>query len=677
MRLPRPGRLRVGRAARISSVFSTVTTVVAPFVMDVTANQLSTLGQWVPWAVMAGGSVISVALWRLGNPRIVAAIHTALVRPLPHVDEPLGRDAAIAAVRDRATAHGLVVVHGPGGIGTSSVAIRAARDLVLGETDQRYVDLRGVPADDTTSAVIHVLRALGLEIRGSEATAARMVARELAGSRRVLLIDNVAGDRLVAWAAHPLPGASIIVAGDLQVDELRDAAEVPVTGLGVDDALALLRRQDTAPPPRGLSWMRELLRPVPRHTIDARIKADPKEAERLAATYLQFPRMAIQVGRWLARNPQVSIAQLLHDLDSGDVVSELRRILEEMVAGASPGARQLLALLTAVPAVEYPDTAVAALADLTPEQAGERLAELGERFLVYRTSSGTRISPQGANLARPAQPRAVAKARTRLLAHYAALAAANAGLLDGEQYDEGARWLAANDVTLQALLSIPSSRRAVRHLGTIADALDVWFTRDRRRDKRREVADLMLTRAHESGDTPAEATALVRLAVIERRRRNIGEARRLLGTADALGHGRPSWLPQLRTGWALLHEATGDLDGAGRELLRVQQARPQRDLEGRMTDLINLGAIDIHTERYGSAVDRLNEAVRLAQRAASTGGLAHARELTGIAECAQGRVDAANAAWNEAAALYAAIGDEAGRARCHRHKVICAGASTG
>ena len=65
MRLPRPGRRRIGRAARISSVFSTVTTVVVPFVMDVTANQLTTLGRWVPWAVMAGGAAISITLMAL------------------------------------------------------------------------------------------------------------------------------------------------------------------------------------------------------------------------------------------------------------------------------------------------------------------------------------------------------------------------------------------------------------------------------------------------------------------------------------------------------------------------------------------------------------------------------------------------------------------------------------
>ncbi len=674
MRLPRPGRRRIGQAAGISSMVSAATTIVVSIVIDTLSNQLSTLGRWASWPVIAVGAVISVTLWLLGNrSRGVAPPGPPLIRPLPHVDVPLARDAVIAAVCERAAAHGLVVVHGPSGIGTSSVAICAARDLVPGETEQRYVDLRGVPADDGTAAMIRVLRALGREIRGSAASAARTLADELRDSRRVLLIDNVAGSRQVDWIARPVPGAYIVIAGDLRAEELPDAADVPVTGLGVDDALALLRLQDATPPRRRFERMLDLLRPLPRHTIDARIKADPKEAERLAVAYLQFPRPAIQVGRWLARNPQVRIAQLLHDLESGDVVAELRRIVEEMVAGASPGARQLLALLAEVPEAEYPDTAVAALADVTPEQAGKWLAELGERFLVYRTSSGARISPQGANLARAAPPRAVGKARIRLAAHYATLAAANAELLAGERYADGTRWFAANDVTLRALLGMASPpRRAVPHLWTIADALDVWFARERRRAERRQVADLMRARAQELGDVAAEATALIRLAAIERRRRNVGRARRLLGTADALGHGRPPWLPQLRTGWVLLHEATGDLEGADQELLRVQQERPQRDLEGRVTDLINLGAIDICTGRYPSAIDRLEEAARLARRAESPGGLAHARELAGIAECRQGRVDAAETAWSEAEGLYASIGDEEGQARCRRHRAVCA-----
>lgn len=666
----RPVR-RIGRAVQVSW-FAAVAGGILSFVLEVTANQLSVLGRWAPWAVMVGGSVLALALWTAQHVWAAdAPLEMPLARPLPHADELLGRDRTVEAVVERAVTHGVVMVQGPDGIGTSSVAIQAARQLVPAEPDQRYVDLRGVGPDDARSALLRVLRTLGLEARGSEARARRMVADRLRDSRTVLVIDNVTGVRQVAWLAEPVPGAFVIMAGEIRSGDLPGAAHVPVPGLDPEDALALLRRQDAEPRPRRLVRVLDRVLGAPRHTIDARIAAERDDAATLAARYLRHPRVAVQLGRWLARNPQVSIARLLRDLDGGGVVSELRKILGEMLAGASPGARQLLGLLVTVPEVEYTDAAIAALAGTSAERAGEQLAELGERFLVHRTSSGSRVARQAAQIADPVTVRAVAKARTRLLGHYASRAGVNAELLGGEQYAEGVRWFATHDVTLQALLDMPSPpRRAAPHLWAIADALEVWFTRDGRREERRDTATVMLARARELGDTDAEAIALVRLAAIERRRRSLGEARKLLGAADALAQGRVPWLPQLRTGWALWHEATYDSDAARNEILRCMRTRPQRDLEGRTIDLINLAAIDIRDDQHASAADLLDEAARLARRAGYIGGLAHARELSGIAECARGRYELAEAAWSEAYARYGEVGDKAGQARCLRHRTV-------
>jgi tetratricopeptide (TPR) repeat protein len=148
------------------------------------------------------------------------------------------------------------------------------------------------------------------------------------------------------------------------------------------------------------------------------------------------------------------------------------------------------------------------------------------------------------------------------------------------------------------------------------------------------------------------------MAAVARGRGRIDEAQHLLTEADALGHGRRPYSSQLRTEWAACHADNGDLDAARNDLRLAHQARPKRDREGRVIDLINIGAIEIMAERYDAAVGYLDRAAALAQEIGALSLQAYARELAGVALHRQNHHGAAEDAWSDAEILHRSIGDE-------------------
>jgi predicted negative regulator of RcsB-dependent stress response len=312
---------------------------------------------------------------------------------------------------------------------------------------------------------------------------------------------------------------------------------------------------------------------------------------------------------------------------------------------------------------------VAALGGISVEEADLHLAELSRRFVVHRSSSGSRVAGSAASLAEPVTPREAARVHTRLAAYYADLAGANAELLDGDHETDATRWFAIHDVTLLALLGVPKPpRRATAHLWEIGDALDRWFLREQRDRERTDVAEAMLARAIETGDGTAQAIAYIRMASAARSRGDVDEAQRLLAKAETLGRGRMPCFVQLKTEWAVCHADNGDLDAARNDLLLARRALPKRDREGRMINLIDLAGIEIKAERYDTAEDFLGRAVALAQEIGAVAYQAYARELTGIALYRQNHSGAAEDAWSDAEILYRSIGDETGRARCEEYR---------
>ena len=166
----------------------------------------------------------------LGDEEAIAAAEAALTkragtparpivtvpRQLPRPVDLVGRDALAAEVSwllrsEPGPAMPVVVISGPGGIGKTALALRAAHESSDRYPDgQLYVELRGTigGAVDTGEALAQFLRALGVP-RVPETTGERLAQyRTLLADRRVLVVlDDAATARRSATWCRPARGA--------------------------------------------------------------------------------------------------------------------------------------------------------------------------------------------------------------------------------------------------------------------------------------------------------------------------------------------------------------------------------------------------------------------------------------------------------------------------------------
>jgi hypothetical protein len=658
-----------------------IITFLGGFLTDVIANNVHVpVGIWLRglelyqhWALVVAAAgfagLVVYTVRRAWPERALSAKRgeAGLGTSFPPAPVLVGRDDEIREAT-QAARHGLVVAHGPSGMGSSAVAIAAAWNLSPEPSKQRYIDLRGQDPSRPESAgrtAIRVLRALGIHLGRSHDVkkAAKRLAETLQRTQVVVLLDNAENIEQISWVAHQIPGAHLVIAGHFPELELpeRDrpkrrfpdgVAHVRVGPLTPQAALRLLSRQGgestgaglTAPGAspasrarRRVSWPRAGLRRLMRYrrapnatqrrigprglmrrrralnTIQRRIGADPVSSQNLAA-YLTCPRVAILMGKWLAANPQVTLRAVWEDIQQSGGRSEengeLRYILQRLLDGASRGALDLMALLARAPASELSQAAVAAIAGIGLERTGDLLAELAGRSLVVWTRpSRCRISQGARLLAERVSPADLAESQVRLARYFSELATAYAEALGPghgrEEVNAAAEWLQIEDATLLQLLRISDpAGKAAPSLWQIASALDTWFAAEGRLDDRKTAAKALAAAAHSLSDPTAEAVAHLRLAAIERMRGDFTTAARRLDDADHLFG--PAGACQLDTARTVYYLTIGDLDAAQEHLVRSRQSRPRSDLVGQATDLINQAVLQIETDAVDAAGDTLN-----------------------------------------------------------------------
>jgi tetratricopeptide (TPR) repeat protein len=715
---------RVDRNRR--GMWISVIAIVGPFVLDflsnVFANYVHPTGAWfrhdsvlvvsaVVSALGAAGLVLFGRRWRAAQRSRTnggRATDTAeLVQPGRSFPPPaalVGRPGAVrSAVAERARRHRAVVVTGPAGIGASAVAVGAGWELAPTPDRQRYVDLRGSPRgpENQRRAVIRVLRVIGLRPGGAQdpRLAIATMADTLRGKEIVLVLDNAESAEQISWIADGVPGAYVIACGDIPERELPGGvARVRVPPLDSEAALKLLARQGDSErraavpdgsrrmpaPGRGRGWSRllpgrlagHLAEMLDRHrgsapnSVAERIAADPDAAVELARSYLGLPRVTIDMGRWLAANPQVRLAALVQDLRGTEPNSELTFIVRRQLDGTSADARRLLALLAAAPTAELPQAAIAALAGTGLDRTGDHLTELASRSLVeWSRPSRCRITPPARRLAEPPGRKALARSYARLAAYYARLAVARGeALQSGGLAQVAEEWLRAEDAAMLQLLSAQGPpARAATSLWPIADVLDIWFAREQRPEDRRAAAQAMADAADFLHHGTAGAVASLRLAAAAREEGDLATAGKNLERAQGLLRRGRALQSQLHAEWAVYLMTVGDLEAAWDHLLRCRDIRPPRDVRGRTADLINQAAVEL---RRGSAEDAhatLMAALALAEDAADHGGRAHAHELLGVMAWRTGQQKRAFREWTQALRLYEQAADVSGQARCLQH----------
>ena len=216
-----------------------------------TAGEPDTLLRALHFAIGSGDeeaieSAHSAIERRAGTP---AHAPVAVPRQLPAAPGLVGRGDLEAEVawllsRERRTAAPVVVVSGPGGIGKTALALRAAHACADRYPDgQLFMELHGGAAD-TSEVLAQFLRAFGMP-RVPEAKAERLAAyRTMLAERRVLVVlDDAAGGSQVAELVPANSRCAVLVTARQRLPELPGAHHVaPLEPLGRSDATELFLR---------------------------------------------------------------------------------------------------------------------------------------------------------------------------------------------------------------------------------------------------------------------------------------------------------------------------------------------------------------------------------------------------------------------------------------------------
>ncbi|WP_336213837.1 hypothetical protein [Nonomuraea sp. LPB2021202275-12-8] len=582
--------------------------------------------------------------------------------PFPDRVEPLiGRQAKLREIADRARESGIVVVQGATGTGTSTLAVHGAWELAAEARKQRYADVRGPDRhhpETSLSVAQRVLRTLDRPPGSIQepGDAAPLVIEALTGTGRVLLLDNVSTWSQVAWLPPRVPGAHIMVAGELAGDPPQHIQPIQLGPLSSEAGQELLAA----------------------HIQDQRTSQAPQSLRPLADACLGSPAEIVRIGRWLAQNPRVALEGVVDDLSRLSVDEKLGFVLQLSVEQLGPTAKQLFILLAGLPIAEVDHQAAAALAGLP--SAGEAIGELAERGLVENVRM-TRVRVTGAfQDAGTGDTAQDAAAWRRLVEYFADQADAFAARL---RDDEAARdWLAAEDrVLLQVLAREPAVRRTSRALGRIADAVEDWFTYEQRHEDRLRAAALLARAAESLGDETVQATAELRQSAILLTLGDPAEARRHFNRAAALRVRVESWPAELHLGHAAILLAGGDeFSAVESALIRYGQALSSGDLAGHSLRFMNVAALLMRRAQllghedaqrlYADARAQLFEALDRAHRGGDEHAQAHAHELLAQAHWHLDRPFDADRHWTEAERMYGHRHDEIGRARCHVHQAI-------
>ena len=156
-------------------------------------------------------------------------------RQLPTAANLVGRNDLVAEakwllMRKPGAVSPVVVISGPGGIGKTALALRAAHESADHYPDgQLYAELRGTAGDavDTGEILAHFLLAFGVP-RVPETKAERLADyRTLLASRRVIVVlDDAADGAQVADLVPANPACGVLVTARQRLPEISDAHHV-------------------------------------------------------------------------------------------------------------------------------------------------------------------------------------------------------------------------------------------------------------------------------------------------------------------------------------------------------------------------------------------------------------------------------------------------------------------
>lgn len=263
----------------------------------------------------------------------------------------------------------VVAISGRGGVGKSSLAVRVAHEVAARFPDgQLYADLRD---GDPASQLARFLRAFGIAGRAvpeSLDERAALYRSTLAGTRVLVVLDDVPDEDQASPLLPGSPGCAVIVTSQVRLGNLPGAYHVDLDPLDTTTALALLNRI----------------------IGDRRVRAEEADAEELVSLCEGLP-LALRIGgARLASRPNWRIGGLVHRLrDEARRLDELSHrswTLRSSIAltceNLSKQAQRLFRLLALVDTPELGTWTAAALLDTGLADAEEVLEHLVDARLL-------------------------------------------------------------------------------------------------------------------------------------------------------------------------------------------------------------------------------------------------------------------------------------------------------
>jgi DNA-binding SARP family transcriptional activator len=330
----------------------------------------------------------------LDPPGSAASTPPQLPRQLPAaIGDFTDRDGELAEIRQRLasavdpTRAGYAVliigIFGRGGVGKSTLAVRAAHEAAdLFPDGNLYADLQSRDDDRHTAKVLaRFLRALGVSgsaVPDDPQERVEMYRSRLAGKRVLVVLDEASGEDQVRPLLPGSPGCAVIVTSRARLSGLAGAYGIDVEGLDPDHCQELLAKIIGS----------------------GRLRAEQHAATDLVRFCGGLPLAVRIAGARLASRPHWSIRSLVQRLtDEARQLDELaHRGLELRSSIAityrtlSAPAQRLFRLFALVRAPDFPAWTAAALLDTSRAEAEELLESLVDVQLLQAVSySGQRL----------------------------------------------------------------------------------------------------------------------------------------------------------------------------------------------------------------------------------------------------------------------------------------------
>jgi DNA-binding SARP family transcriptional activator/Tfp pilus assembly protein PilF len=353
----------------------------------------------------------------------------------PALDGFVGRRAELKELDAHPDAGGLVLVHGPAGVGKTAVTLLWAHQVAARFPDgQLYVDLRGFAPTESALAPADAIRqcldAFGVSPDRIPAALPAQVGvyRGLLADRRVLIVlDNARDEEQVRPLLPAGPGCVVVVTSRKQLP-----------GLVVADG--------ARPVLVGLFSSGEARHMLARRLGEERTSTDADAVDRIVERCGRLPlALAIAAAR-AAIHPHFPLAGLaaeLHDQRGGldafsgaDAATDVRAVLSWSYRGLTQEAARLFRLLALHPGARFGVAGAASLADLPLRRVRELLTELTQAHLLAEVDPGRYafhdlLHAYATELIRNRDPDTErSPALRRILDHYLHSAFAAARLLD-------------------------------------------------------------------------------------------------------------------------------------------------------------------------------------------------------------------------------------------------------